>query len=272
MFDRNLLLRVLSAVVALPAVGLLVVWDERWAFAAFAFLMTGIALDEFARMTLQGRGAKERFVLVGGGVTLAVAVYSRPDLALPATMLAVLAVASAQLFFASDMGTAGARFGGSLAGVMYLGLLMTSLPLLQRDVVDGESWVFAAMGVTFSCDTGAYFAGRALGKRKLAPAISPGKTWAGFWGGVLAAVSFVFVAKLTFFPALTLVDVAMVGIGAALLAPAGDLVESLLKRSAGVKDSGNLIPGHGGVLDRVDALVFVSAWVFAYAAFFRGAP
>ncbi len=269
MFDRNLLLRVLSAFVALPLIGFLVLWPQRWGFAAFTFVMMALALREYAAMALKGRSTAERAVPVAAGVVLALAVYQRPDLALPAVMVVVLAVASAQLFFASDIGSAGARFGGAIAGVLYLGLLMTALPLLVRDVEQGGYWVFLAMGVTFGCDTGAYFAGRALGKRKLAPSISPGKTWAGFWGGVVAALGLVLAAKQTFFGALTWTDVAVVGVGASLLAPAGDLAESLLKRSAGVKDSGNLIPGHGGVLDRVDALVFVAAFVYVYAAYLR---
>lgn len=271
MFDRNLLLRVLSAVVALPVIGLLVVWKERWAFAAFTFLMIALALVEYGAITLKGRHKLERAIPVVAGVALAVAVYVRPALALPSVMVVVLAVASSQLFFASDMNTAGARFGAAIAGVLYLGLLMTALPLLARDVEHGERWVFLTMAVTFGCDTGAYFAGRALGRRKLAPTISPGKTWAGFWGGMAAALVIVLIARSTFFPALTLLDVLAVGAGASLLAPAGDLAESLLKRSAGVKDSGHLIPGHGGVLDRVDALVFVAAFVYVYAAHLRPA-
>lgn len=271
MFDRNLLLRALSALVGLPLMGALVVWDQRWGFAAFAFVIMAIALSEFGNMALRGRSSTERAVLVVGGVVLGVAIYARPDLALASLVVVTLAVASTQLFFASDMPTAGARFGAVLAGLLYIGVLMVSLPLLQRDALHGESWVFVALGVTFACDTGAYFAGRAFGKRKMAPSISPGKTWAGFWGGVISAVTFVLVARLTFFPQLQTIDVVVVGIAASVLGPAGDLAESMLKRSAGVKDSGNVIPGHGGILDRVDALLFIGGFVFVYATHLRAA-
>lgn len=271
MFDRNLLLRALSAVVALPLIGALIVWQQRWGFAALSFAMMAIGLSEFANMALKGRSQFERGVLVVGGVVLALSIYVRPDLSLPSLMVVTLAVASTQLFFASDMPTAGPRFGAALAGLLYVGLLMVSLPLLQRDAPFGELWVFVALGVTFACDTGAYFAGRALGKKKLAPSISPGKTWAGFWGGFASAITFVFVSRLTFFPQLQLADVVVVGLAASVLGPAGDLAESMLKRSAGVKDSGNVIPGHGGVLDRIDALLFIGAFVYVYATHLRTA-
>jgi phosphatidate cytidylyltransferase len=270
-FDRNLFLRALSAVVALPLIGALVVWQQRWGFAALTFAIMAIGLSEFANMALKGRSHFERGVLVVGGVVLSLSIYVRPDLTLPSLMVVTLAVASAQLFFASDMPTAGPRFSAALAGLLYVGVLMVSLPLLQRDAPFGERWVFVAMGVTFACDTGAYFAGRALGKRKLAPSISPGKTWAGFWGGVASAITFVFVSRLTYFSQLQLADVLVVGVASSILGPAGDLAESMLKRSSGVKDSGNVIPGHGGVLDRIDALLFIGGFVYVYATYLRTA-
>jgi phosphatidate cytidylyltransferase len=147
--------------------------------------------------------------------------------------------------------------------------LSLPLVLLHRDVADGSQWVFTALAATFSCDTGAYFCGRALGRHKLYPQVSPGKTWEGAVGGLASAVLALVVSRFTFFPALTWVDVFAVALPAAVLGPVGDLVESLIKRAAGAKDSGRLIPGHGGMLDRIDALLFVGAWVFLYARFLR---
>jgi phosphatidate cytidylyltransferase len=110
-----------------------------------------------------------------------------------------------------------------------------------------------ALLVVWLADSGAYFAGRAFGQRKLAPAVSPGKTWAGLWGGLAAcAVLALVTAWLRQLPMLPLLAVTAV---AGLFSVVGDLTESLCKRYAGVKDSGNLIPGHGGVLDRFDSLL-----------------
>ena len=120
--------------------------------------------------------------------------------------------------------------------------------------------------------TFAYFAGRAFGKHKLYEKVSPKKTWEGFAGGAIGAVASLFITRALFpdaFGHFTTLDLLFIGVPAAALAPAGDLAESLLKRNYGVKDSGNTIPGHGGVLDRVDALFFVAPWVLLYATGIR---
>jgi phosphatidate cytidylyltransferase len=264
---RELTLRVASAVVLLPAVIALVLWHERLAFGAVAILAGAIALDEYARIALKGRPARERVVVVLAGTALAVLLYLRPNLGHAGMIGVVVLVGTALLFGADDIPHAAGRFGAAVAGPFYIGGLVVALPLLQRDVVDGPLWVLVAMGLTFADDTGAYFVGRAFGKHKLAPAISPGKTVEGLAGGFVAAVAFVAIARATFFPGLTLVDCLGVGAIGGLLGPAGDLVKSLLKRSAGVKDSGRLIPGHGGMLDRIDALLFVGAFVLLWVRF-----
>lgn len=139
------------------------------------------------------------------------------------------------------------------AGEIYVGLPVLAL-LVLREQEQGLLLAFWAMALVWACDIGAYFAGRAIGGAKLMPAVSPNKTWAGFAGGVAAAGLF---------------GLALTGFGLdwrlalatpllAALAQAGDLYESWLKRCAGVKDSGNLLPGHGGLLDRLDGLVPVA--------------
>lgn len=265
----NLVLRVLSAVVLLPLVIALVLWDVRWGFAGLVLLVTALALREWAAMALRGRPIAEHAVPVGLGTALAVALYLVPQLALVAVLATVMLTLAMQLSFAGEIASATHRLSVSLAGVFYVPPLVVALPLLQRDVVGGESWVLLAMGLTFSADTGAYFAGRAFGRRKLAPKISPGKTWEGVAGGLLGALGFGFLARATFFPALSAGDCVVTGLATGFLGPVGDLVESLVKRSCGVKDSGNLIPGHGGILDRIDALLFVGAFVYFYAAHLR---
>jgi phosphatidate cytidylyltransferase len=145
--------------------------------------------------------------------------------------------------------------GWNVAGFIYA--LLPALALLWIRERDASGlflllWVFV---VTWSTDIGAYFVGRAIGKTKLAPAISPGKTVAGFWGGVAAAAvlggAWVYLTELG--PALLVLAPVF-----AMSAQAGDLLESWMKRRAGVKDSGNLLPGHGGVFDRLDGLIPVA--------------
>ncbi|WP_174296829.1 phosphatidate cytidylyltransferase [Sphingomonas bacterium] len=147
-------------------------------------------------------------------------------------------------------------------GVLYCGLPVLALTLIRRQHAPGAIggdwglvWAIWAMALVWMTDIGAYATGRALGGRRLAPAISPGKTWAGLAGGVVLASLFgAFMHRAYGLPLrLTVATPAL-----AVLAQAGDLYESWLKRRAGVKDSGHLLPGHGGVMDRLDGLVPVA--------------
>jgi phosphatidate cytidylyltransferase len=139
-------------------------------------------------------------------------------------------------------------------GAAYVGLPILAL-LLLRAQPDGLLLTFWAMALVWACDSGAFFAGKAIGGPKLAPSISPNKTWAGFVGGIVSAG--LFAAVLVWLFALP-VAFALATPLLAVLAQAGDLYESHLKRCAGVKDSGNLLPGHGGLMDRLDGLVAVA--------------
>lgn len=264
MAAKELTLRVLSALVLLPIIVAIVLWHERLGFAVLAIGSGAIALSEYARITLRARPLWERAVVTVAGTAFAVLLYLRADLAQFGVVAVVILVGTSMLFAADDIPTAGGRFGAALAGPFYIGGLVSSLPIVQRDLPNGPLWVLLAMGLTFADDTGAYFVGRSLGRHKLAPAISPGKTVEGLCGGFVAAIAFVFAARATFFPQLTWLDCLVVGGVGGLIGPAGDLVKSLLKRSGGVKDSGNLIPGHGGMLDRIDALLFVGAFVLVW--------
>jgi phosphatidate cytidylyltransferase len=147
----------------------------------------------------------------------------------------------------------------------YAGLLPASVVALRVREDAGWKWVVLLFVVTWANDTFAYFTGRFLGRRPLAPRISPKKTWEGFWGGAAGSVGGALAVKFLFLPGLSVQAAVVLGAGAAVLGPIGDLSESMLKRAAGVKDSGKIIPGHGGLLDRIDAVLFVAPWVVACA-------
>ncbi len=147
-------------------------------------------------------------------------------------------------------------------GVIYIGFTLGHL-LLIRNLEQGVFLVFFLLLVTWGGDTGAYLFGKTLGRHKLAPTISPNKTVEGLFGGLLMAVAMAFVARLWFLSSLTVGDCLALGFVLGGVGVLGDLTESAFKRGAGVKDSGGLIPGHGGILDRVDSLLF-SAPVFYY--------
>ncbi|HEX73915.1 MAG TPA: phosphatidate cytidylyltransferase [Dehalococcoidia bacterium] len=160
----------------------------------------------------------------------------------------------------------------TIAGILYVGWLLSYFVAL-RGLEDGRNWVFLALFVTFGSDTAAFFIGRALGRHHLVPSISPGKTWEGAIGGIFGAiiVSLLFTLPTLFaFPnPLYLQDFSywqaiLLSLLASIFGQLGDLVESLLKRNMGVKNSGKLLPGHGGFLDRIDSIVFAGVVVYYY--------
>jgi len=147
-----------------------------------------------------------------------------------------------------------------------LGLLYVAVPgghwVLLRDLTDGVEWVAVAIVATFATDTGAYTAGRTLGRHKLSPTLSPNKTWEGAAGGVLvgAAGSIITMQLLGLDPGVALV--VAVALGLPVAAIAGDLLESAIKRRIGVKDMSQLLPGHGGLLDRLDSLLLTGPLLY----------
>ena len=153
--------------------------------------------------------------------------------------------------------------GLTLATVLYPGALLAHAPLLRGDE-QGLEWIVFLLVVTFSSDTGAFFVGKAIGKRPLAPTISPNKTWEGAIGGFAAAILAAFLAAWLLDIDADLPLIAVLGALMAVVGQAGDLFESKLKRLADVKESGRLLPGHGGVLDRLDSIVFNLALVYYF--------
>lgn len=157
-----------------------------------------------------------------------------------------------------------------LAGLVAIPLAWLALARMRIDWHLGQYWVLYALCIVWAADSGAYFSGRLWGKRKLAPQVSPGKTWAGLWGGLVTAA----VLALAAAPWLTRSRGALVLLTllVALGSVVGDLTESLFKRHAGLKDSGRLIPGHGGVLDRFDSLLAAAPLLMLGAGYLGRLP
>jgi len=151
----------------------------------------------------------------------------------------------------------------TIAGIFYIGWMLGYWVELQN-LPDGRYWALLAMLTTFAYDTTAFFIGRTWGKHRLAPKVSPSKTWEGAIGGVFGAVAACLILKSIFPLPINYLWVIFMGFFISLFAQLGDLVESLLKRNVGVKDSGKAIPGHGGILDRIDSLIFIGAVVYYY--------
>lgn len=284
----NLAQRFLVAVVAVPILLVMLHYHRAEPTWAVIFVASLIAMHEFFAMTLpkEDRSA----ALIMGGLASAAFYWLDPHtlayfghhskhaemfggaiLAGNAisVVLAVIVPGLYYLFRFRDITTVAGRYAATVAGIIYAGFLTTFLAFLKRiDPNHGGDTVVLVLIVAWLADTGGYFAGRFLGKAKLYEAVSPKKTWAGLWGGIGGAVIGVIALKLLMGTWgahwLSWFDVFAISIPGCLLGQMGDLAESLIKRSVGVKDSGALLPGHGGILDRIDAVLFIAPYVYVY--------
>jgi phosphatidate cytidylyltransferase len=260
----NTLVRILTALVLAPLILLLVTWENHLGLWLFVLAFNAIAYWEMLGMVPGGSDAVDKVVVLGLGLGFSAGLYWAPDHALVLAASAVVVLMSYAVFRFRDMETVGPRVAYWLTTIFYCGVLFTCLALLKRLNLEGD-WVLLAMTTSWFADTGAYFTGRAIGGPKIYPAVSPKKTISGATGGLLASLGAGVLAKLWYMPQLGWVDVALLCVPGGVLGQVGDFAESLLKRSFGVKDSGAILPGHGGVLDRVDALMYVSAYFVVYA-------
>jgi len=159
------------------------------------------------------------------------------------------------------------NWAGMMAGILYVGWLLSLMVALRLEA--GRIWIYFIFFTTFGSDTAAFFIGRALGRHRLAPRISPKKTWEGAVAGVLCAVlmSLLFTLDTPLFLPIGYGQAVLLGLLVSVFGQLGDLVESLLKRNTGAKESGNTLPGHGGFLDRMDSVVFAGVVVYLYHTF-----
>jgi phosphatidate cytidylyltransferase len=266
----NLAIRLLTAAVVVPPLLGLLFFGPAWGFFALVVLASAIAARELFRMTHPLDGVARS---VGIGATAAAAAVTYQYSTEPRALLGLIAGITllgllTPLWRLGDMQTAALRLLAGVAGPFYVGSLLATLAMLRRDGgADGGKLVIMTLTFAWLADTGGYFFGRFLGKTKLYEAISPKKTRAGFVGALVGSSAGAALASLWYLPALPLAHALPLGVFCGALGQMGDLVESLLKRSTGIKDSGGIVPGHGGMLDRIDALLVVSPVVYLYASY-----
>ncbi len=278
-----LLYRVLTSVVGVPLILAVFFFGGIWGNAALFSAAFLIGAYEFASMAFKD-SKQDRFVSVlSSAILFFFAAISPVLFNLPTAWelaagfsLAAGLPALYVLFNPKNIEKATARIGYLLLGALYTGGLFAMLPRLYykgESVMNGlgAKWLVLMLAVVWLGDTAAYFAGRALGKHKLYPAVSPKKTWEGSIGGLIgsAAGAVLFLYILGIEQMVPPVYAVLLGIVGGTIEQVGDLFESLIKRSFGVKDSGNLLPGHGGILDRLDGVLAASPIFFValYALF-----
>lgn len=251
--------RIAVAAVGLPALALLI-WLPEQAFSVVVALILGAAAAEMVRALVPDR-AWSLPISAGVVTALYVALQRSDDVDLPEWSFLALAIAVLALILRPNSRLADSLAGWWLAACLYVGVLGAHLVLLRLEP-EGQRWLIVLLAATFATDTGAYAAGRTFGRHLLAPRISPKKTWEGALGGVVAGTAAGIAAA-------ALLDLRLEGIAPAawftllpVAAIAGDLLESALKRRMDVKDMSNLLPGHGGLLDRLDSILVVGVCLY----------
>jgi phosphatidate cytidylyltransferase len=265
--------RVITALWGIPLL-VIAVWFDKplpW-FVILAAVYGILAVFEFYRMT----GVSKTLPLAIFGMVWTLLFIIRPyfpdEMPLHLLLVSAVALSLIMLVFLPKKEGLSRDWAWMLGGMLYIGWLLSYLVGLRLEPGTptfpdaGRDFVLLALFATFGSDTAAYFIGKSFGKHKLAPQISPGKTWegavAGLFGSVIISLLFTFNSPwqlpLNWWQAILL------GIAISVFGQAGDLAESLLKRSCGVKDSGSLMPGHGGLLDRMDSVLFAGVVVYLY--------
>lgn len=257
----------MTAAIALPILIALIVKGSLGVFAAFVVVVSCLGLHEFYRMTLPDRKGETAAASVLGS-SLALVPLIDSSLLLPGLTLLVFVAALSVLFRFNDIRRAAQEWALFSGGLLYVPLLLSQLLLLRAEPY-GSFWILLMMLIVMSGDSAAYYVGTALGRHKLYPSVSPNKSIEGAVGGLAGSLAGAFIAKFTFFPQLGAMDCIVTALVLGVLGQLGDLFESLLKRSCGVKDSGGIVPGHGGMLDRLDSILFAApaAWWYAHFIF-----
>ena len=216
------------------------------------------------------RGPERGAAVIWGAVLVWLLSTAQPLCGVGALTLGFIVFAVVFLLRFGDLETVIGQLGILVLGFLYVSLMLAHLPLLHR-LPEGRDWVFLVLLVVMAGDTCAYFCGINFGRHPLYPAISPKKSIEGAVGGLLGSLAGAFLARAWFLEIMTAGDAVLLGIGLGAVGQLGDLFESMLKRSFGVKDSGTIVPGHGGILDRLDSLLFVFPLAYYYALLRFGA-
>ncbi|MGE0825125.1 MAG: phosphatidate cytidylyltransferase [Candidatus Binatia bacterium] len=254
--------RLLTAAVGIPLLVVLVGYAPQWLFAWVMIVFTALGLWEYFSLT-QTRLSLSRGVATAWGSGVAVAMVFTSETGVFATFLCGFFLCFSLSLRDANPTNAISGLALVVLGVVYVGMLLPHCILLRQHA-SGISWIFFLLLVVMMSDSAAYAAGRLWGTRKLLPHISPGKTIEGSCGAIVGTLVAAGLSWWWLLPERSVLELTLLAVGLGVVAQLGDLCESALKRACGAKDSGRIFPGHGGVLDRLDSLLFSSAFLYYY--------
>lgn len=257
--------REITAFAFAPFIIWLIGWGHEYLFNGVIALVSVLAMLEFINLG-KAKGYHIAPVLCIVVMLIIMGGFVFKDLSVELGMFAALLVIPATYVFTSQRTIEDSLPSSAVAvlATTYVGLLAGSLIRLRHDFPEGWKLIFFLLLVVWLGDSGAYYFGKALGKHKLSPVISPKKTVEGMFGGMLVSVVTAIVIHFTFFPNFPLLHAIIAGVILSFCGVVGDLAESMWKRSAAVKDSGTMLPGHGGFLDRFDSILFTAPILYCY--------
>ena len=262
--------RVLSAVIFLPFFIFLIYSGTPFYFMLLVMAASLLGLAEFFSLSKDKLSSPLRLAGYIWTMLIIFGAYSGGSSVLLGTLSGgILIIFLIRLYNGKRLKGVIEDVGYLYTGIFYVVFLLSYLVLL-RGSIDGSLWILLLFIVTWGGDTAAFFSGRAFGNRKFYLEVSPKKSVEGFIGGFFGGIVAALLFKVLFFNQLTLTDSIIAGAVIGILGPLGDLCESLLKRSCDVKDSGGLIPGHGGILDRIDSILFSAPFVYYFAIYTAG--
>lgn len=258
--------RWITGLTAIPILVLVIQLGGFW-FAATVALVAALSMWEYLRIVFGDQRSapvsRLRALAVAMAPVMVFSAHGWPQmLGIVFTVNTILAVLLVMKGFQPEPNISEA-IARQVLGMAYIGLPLGFLVLI-RSADAGISWVYFSLVMVFCCDIGAFYAGTYKGRRKLCPSISPGKTVEGALGGLVAVLVVGVMFRTLFLPQIPFLAAVALALLVAVVAPCGDLFESMLKRIGGIKDSGNLLPGHGGFLDRIDALLFVIPVIYFF--------
>ena len=266
--ESNLRSRLLTAIVGIPLLILLVGWGPSWVFVSVFVVLTIEALREYFAMVFPGRTREQLCgILFGLGLSVMLLLSAVFQGQAGLSLLFVLCF-SVYLFMAGELQERLGRLAWTLLGAVYLGYLLPHWVLLFR-MPHGRAWVFFVLLVIMLGDTMAYLVGTQFGTKKLAPEISPGKTAEGSFGYIAGSVVGGYFGAQFLITEWATIEVLILSFVLSILGQIGDLFESLIKRVFTVKDSATILPGHGGLLDRLDSLIFPAVFTTTYLKAFH---